>query len=229
MLFEFETLTVGRLGCNCVVLWEPSSKSGTVIDPGDEAENIAGRVERLGVDVKAILLTHAHFDHVGAAAELQTLWGCPLYLHPQDMPLLDQLDEQTEHFRFPRIQKPRVTPLAADAAPQAAAPASQAGQALLGGELPLKLKVLHTPGHSRGSVAFLAESASAKAGVAIVGDTLFRGGVGRTDLFGGSWDALENSVRTKLYTLDPDTLVIPGHGQNTTIGCERSKNPFVRG
>jgi glyoxylase-like metal-dependent hydrolase (beta-lactamase superfamily II) len=181
----------------------------------------------LGVDVKAVLLTHAHFDHLGAAAELQALWGCPLYLHPDDMPLFDQLDEQTEHFRFPRIQKPKVTPLAADAAPQAAALASQAGQALLEGELPLKLKAVHTPGHSPGSMAFLAESA--KGGVAIVGDTLFCKGVGRTDLFGGSWDALENSVRTQLYTLAPDTLVIPGHGPNTTIGSERSKNPFVRG
>jgi glyoxylase-like metal-dependent hydrolase (beta-lactamase superfamily II) len=123
------------------------------------------------------------------------------------MPLLDQMDEQTEHFRFPRIQKPKVTPL--------------------DGELPLELKAVHTPGHSRGSVAFL--TASAKGGVAIVGDTLFCKGVGRTDLFGGSWDALENSVRTQLYTLDPDTLVIPGHGPNTTIGSERSKNPFVRG
>jgi glyoxylase-like metal-dependent hydrolase (beta-lactamase superfamily II) len=206
-MFDHEILTVGRLGCNCVILWELGSKAGAVVDPGDEAENISGRVERLGVDVKAILLTHAHFDHVGAAAELQALWGCPLYLHREDIPLLGQMDEQTEHFRFPPVQKPKATPL--------------------DGEPPLKLKVLHTPGHTRGSLAFLMESA--KGGVAIVGDTLFRGGVGRTDLFGGSREVLEDSIRTKLYTLDPGTLVIPGHGANTTIGSECLRNPFVRG
>jgi len=206
-MLDFEIITVGRLGCNCVILWDLESKAGAVVDPGDEAEKISKLVEQLGVVVKAILLTHAHFDHVGGAAELQTLWGCPLYLHKDDIPLLEQLDEQTDHFRYPRVPKPDVTPL--------------------GGELPLNLKTLHTPGHSPGSSAFLLDSV--KGSVAIVGDTLFCRGVGRTDLFGGSWDALENSIRTKLYTLDADTLVIPGHGPNTTIGSERSNNSFVRG
>jgi len=205
-MLDFETLTVGRLECNCVILWERESKAGVVVDPGGEAELISGYVERLGINVKAILLTHAHFDHVGGAADLQTLWGCPLYLHPEDIPLLEQMDEQTEHFRFPSIKAPSVTPL--------------------NDKLPLDLKTIHTPGHSRGSSAFLFEST--KGPVVIVGDTLFCKGVGRTDLFGGSWDALENSIRTKLYTLSSDTIVLPGHGPNTTIGSERSKNPFVR-
>jgi len=206
-MLNFEFHTVGRLGCNCVFVWEQESGLGVVVDPGDEADKISVHAEGLGIKMQAILLTHAHFDHMGGAAALQELWGCPLYLHPEDFPLLDQLDEQTEHFRYPAIQKPNAKPF--------------------GDGLPLQIETVHTPGHSPGSSAFLFDSAKGR--VALVGDTLFCRSVGRTDLMGGSREALENSIRTKLYTLDPDTIVIPGHGPDTTIGLERSKNQFVRG
>jgi len=206
-MLDFEILEVGQLRCNCAILWDTSDKMAAVVDPGDEAGRISKAIDRLGVSVKAIMLTHAHFDHVGATAPLQELWNCPVLLHPLDMPLLEHLDEQTSYFRFPPIKKPTVSPL--------------------GDELPLGLKFMHTPGHSPGSCSFLTETT--KGPTVLSGDTLFAMGVGRTDLLGGSFEALENSIRTKLYMLPPETLVIPGHGPKTTIAAERRGNPHVRG
>ena len=206
-MLDFEILEVGQLGCNCAILWDTSDKMAAVVDPGAEAERISKAIDRLGVSIKAILLTHAHFDHVGAAATLQELWNCPVLLHPLDMPLIEHIDEQTSHFRFPSIKKPAVSPL--------------------GDELPLGLGLMHTPGHSPGSCSFLTETK--KGPTVLSGDTLFAKGVGRTDLLGGNFEALANSIRTKLYTLPPETVVIPGHGPKTTIAAERSGNPHVRG
>ncbi|MDR1841143.1 MAG: MBL fold metallo-hydrolase [Holophagales bacterium] len=206
-MLNFEILTVGPLGCNCVLLWDAEFKAGVAVDTGDEAGRISERVDSLGVNIQAILLTHAHFDHVGGALELQNHWKCPVLLHPDDIPLLERINEQTAHFRSAAVQKPNVTPI--------------------NDELPLEIKTAHTPGHSPGSSIFLFDSVRGKA--VLSGDTLFSAGVGRSDLMGGSWEALENSIRAQLYTLDPGTLVIPGHGPNTTIGIERGRNPYVRG
>jgi len=206
-MLDFEILEVGQLGCNCVILWDPSDKMASVVDPGDEAERISKQVNQLGVTVKSIILTHAHFDHVGAAAALQELWDCPVLLHPSDMPLLARLDDQTSFYRFPTIKKPIVSPFSE--------------------ELPLGIKPIHTPGHTSGSSSLLAVMESGP--VVLSGDTLFAGGIGRTDKWGASYDALVDSIRTKLYTLAPDTMVIPGHGPTTTIAAELSGNPFVRG
>ena len=209
-MLEVEILAVGPLACNCVLLWNAQSKAGVVVDPGDEAERISERVDKLGISIQAILLTHAHFDHVGAAAALQNRWGCQVLIHAEDISLLELLDTQTATYGIQPIQKPNITPMSD-----------------LNDDLPLGLKALHTPGHSLGSLTFLADSSKGK--VALTGDVLFSKGVGRTDLWGGSWETLENSIRTHLYTLDTDTLVIPGHGPTTTIGAERKRNPYVRG
>jgi glyoxylase-like metal-dependent hydrolase (beta-lactamase superfamily II) len=205
-MLDFEVLAVGSLGCNCVLLWDAQSRNGVVVDPGDEADRISERVDKLGLSIQAILLTHAHFDHVGAAAELQTRWNCPVLLHPSDMPLLDRLAEQTTVFGSSPMEKPSATPFGTD--------------------MPLQIKTVNTPGHSPGSSIFLVDSTKGK--MVLSGDTLFAGGVGRTDFWGGSWEALEQSIRTQLYTLDPKTFVIPGHGPNTTIGTEQSRNTYVR-
>ena len=205
-MLNFDVKTVGPLGCNCVILWDPHSKLGVVVDPGDESERIANSIKELDISVQAILLTHAHFDHVGACASLQKLWNCPVCLHPEDIPMLKRLDAQTAGFGMPPIEKPEITPL--------------------GDPLPLGIQALHTPGHSPGSATFLADTTKGKA--ALTGDTLFAQGVGRSDLWGGSWETLEQSILTQLYTLDPQTLVIPGHGPNTSIASERNCNPYVR-
>jgi glyoxylase-like metal-dependent hydrolase (beta-lactamase superfamily II) len=180
---------------------------GFVVDPGGEALRIQRRVEALGFRVSALLHTHAHFDHVGATRELQELWQCPAYLHADDTFLLEALPQQTSMFGMPDIPQPEMA-------------------ALQAGDRHLDLTTLHTPGHTPGSCCF--HGAYAKGLVVLAGDTLFRGGVGRTDLWGGSWDHLEQSIRRELYGLDPATLVIPGHGPFTTIGEELEGNSFIR-
>jgi glyoxylase-like metal-dependent hydrolase (beta-lactamase superfamily II) len=207
-MLKLESFAVGPLGCNCSLLWDPDRGTGIVADPGGDGPKIRARVEALGFRVTALVHTHAHFDHVGATKELQDLWQCPAHLHDGDGWLIENLALQTGLFGMKPIPKPEMTAL-------------QAGDRFLG------LDTLHTPGHTPGSCCFHGEFERGR--VVLAGDTLFQGGVGRTDLWGGSWEELEQSIRRELYALDEGTLVIPGHGPLTTIGDEREGNPFVRG
>jgi glyoxylase-like metal-dependent hydrolase (beta-lactamase superfamily II) len=207
-MLKLESFAVGPLGCNCSLLWDPDRGTGIVADPGGDGPKIRARVEALGFRVTALVHTHAHFDHVGATKELQDLWQCPAHLHDGDGWLIENLALQTGLFGMKPIPKPEMTAL-------------QAGDRFLG------LDTLHTPGHTPGSCCFHGDFERGR--VVLAGDTLFQGGVGRTDLWGGSWEELEQSIRRELYALDEGTLVIPGHGPLTTIGDEREGNPFVRG
>jgi len=207
-MLKLESFAVGPLGCNCSLLWDPDKGTGIVADPGGDGPKIRARVEALGFKVTALVHTHAHFDHVGATKELQDLWQCPAHLHEGDGYLIENLAMQTGLFGMKPIPKPEMTAL-------------QAGDRFHG------LGTLHTPGHTPGSCCFHGDFERGR--VVLAGDTLFRGGVGRTDLWGGSWEDLEQSIRRELYALDEGTLVIPGHGPLTTIGDERDGNPFVRG
>jgi glyoxylase-like metal-dependent hydrolase (beta-lactamase superfamily II) len=206
-MLNLETFPVGHLGCNCSLLWEPATGLGVVVDPGGDGAKIRKRVEALGFKVTALLHTHAHFDHVGATRELQDLWQCPAFLHGNDTFLIEALPQQTGMFGMPAIPQPDMQDLQAD-------------------DRHLDLTTLHTPGHTPGSSCFHGDFAKGK--VLLAGDTLFRGGVGRTDLWGGSWELLEQSIKRELYALDDTTLVIPGHGPATTLGEEAASNPFVR-
>lgn len=207
-MLKLESFPVGPLGCNCSLLWDPETGEGFVVDPGGDGAKIRRRVEALGFKVNALLHTHAHFDHVGATKELQDLWQCPAHLHAGDSFLIERLDEQTGLFGMPAIPAPDMAGLNA-------------------GDRFDALATLHTPGHTPGSCCF--HGAFEKGKVVLAGDTLFRRGVGRTDLWGGDWDQLEASIEGQLYGLESRTLVIPGHGPATTIGEERAENPFVRG
>jgi hydroxyacylglutathione hydrolase len=206
-MLNLESFPVGPLGCNCSLLWEPATGLGVVVDPGGDGAKIRKRVEALGFKVTALLHTHAHFDHVGATRELQDLWQCPAFLHGDDTFLIEALQQQTGMFGMPAIPQPDM-------------------QDLQVGDRHLDLTTMHTPGHTPGSSCFHGEFAKGK--VLLAGDTLFRGGVGRTDLWGGSWELLEQSIKRELYTLEDATLVIPGHGPATTLGEEAASNPFVR-
>ena len=206
-MLNLESFPVGPLGCNCSLLWEPATGLGVVVDPGGDGAKIRKRVEALGFKVTALLHTHAHFDHVGATRELQDLWQCPAFLHGDDAFLIEALPQQTGMFGMPAIPQPDM-------------------QDLRAGDRHLDLTTLHTPGHTPGSTCFHGDFAKGK--VLLAGDTLFRGGVGRTDLWGGSWELLEQSIKSELYGLDDATLVIPGHGPATTLGEEAASNPFVR-
>lgn len=204
---KFESIQVGPLSVNCSILWDAEIGNAVLVDPGEDVFCIQKRMDGLGVTLQAILLTHAHFDHFGAVAALQDRWKCPAYLHPADLPLLNECDMQTGLFGFGKVRKPLVEPL-------------EHGQTLF------DLKVIHTPGHSPGGCCFLGEFESGQ--VLFAGDTLFNGGVGRTDLEGGSWKALEQSIRKHLYVLDGSTRVVPGHGPCTSISAEVAGNRYVR-
>jgi glyoxylase-like metal-dependent hydrolase (beta-lactamase superfamily II) len=206
-MLNLESFPVGPLGCNCSLLWEPATGLGVVVDPGGDGAKIRKRVEALGFKVTALLHTHAHFDHVGATRELQDLWQCPAFLHGDDTFLIEALPQQTGMFGMPAIPQPQM-------------------QDMQAGDRHLDLTTLHTPGHTPGSSCFHGDFAKGK--VLLAGDTLFRGGVGRTDLWGGNWELLEQSIKRELYGLEDATLVIPGHGPATTLGEEAASNPFVR-
>jgi hydroxyacylglutathione hydrolase len=206
-----ETFPVGPLGCNCSILVDPASKTALVIDPGGDFAAIRGRLERAGATVAHIVHTHTHIDHVGATAPLQKWSGAPARIHEGDRFLYEMLPVQAAMLG---IAMPEVCDLEGDLTD---------GLALQAGAI--ELAVLHTPGHTPGSVSFLVKASSGS--VAFTGDTLFRRGIGRTDLWGGDSDLIMKSLTRKLLTLDEGTRVVPGHGPATTIGEERRANPFV--
>ncbi len=195
---------------NCTLLWNESTKRGAVIDPGGDLDRVMEAVEANGVEVEKILLTHGHIDHAGGAAELKERLGVPIEgPHRADSFLLERLVDsgRSSGIAGSRNATPdrwldegdRVTVGAADFA------------------------VLHCPGHSPGSVVFVNRDQR----FAIVGDVLFRGSVGRTDLPGGDHQALIGSIKTKLLPLGDDVTFLCGHGPTSTIGQERATNPFI--
>ncbi len=206
-----EILPVGPLACNCTILVDEETRIAAIVDPGDEPERILAALDRAGAQAAELLHTHAHFDHIAGSAAVQRATGASIRLHPGDRFLYAMLREQGRLFGFRFDDPVENTRPVAD-----------------GEEIPIgssTIRVIHTPGHSPGSVCFLAGSDPA---VLFSGDTLFRESIGRTDLWGGSFPEIERSIREKLYSL-PDTLrVIPGHGEETTIGREKRGNPFVR-
>lgn len=205
-----KTFPVPPLGCNCSIIGDPATKQAIVVDPGGAVEQILHEVNALGLTVVRILHTHAHFDHFLASSELKQATGATLCLHEQDKRLWEKLDVQCQLFGV------------------ASAPALMPEHFLKDEEQigvgELKGVALHTPGHTPGSVSFHFPSAQ----LVLAGDTLFRGGIGRTDLWGGDFKAIENSIRERLYTLDEQTRVITGHGAETVIGFEKDENMYVR-
>ncbi|HET7481839.1 MAG TPA: MBL fold metallo-hydrolase [Actinomycetota bacterium] len=199
---------VGPLACNCYIVGDPDTKDALVIDPGGDADVIGSEVERLGLKVAAIIATHAHFDHVIASDALREATGAPFMLHTADRPLLDWVQESAQIFLG--LELPPPAEVDTDASE---------GQRLAVGSV--EIEVIHTPGHSPGSISLVAPDAL------FSGDTLFAGSVGRTDLPGGDTDALITAVRSKLFALPDDLAVHPGHGPATTIAREKASNPFV--
>lgn len=207
-----EHFPVGPLQCNCVILGDESSKSAIIVDPGDEGERIFAALERHGLKVRAVVATHAHIDHVGALAKLKQLTGAPAMIHEADVPLYEHLAEQAEWLG---VATPTVTTLDRYL---------HDGDRLELGAC--AMDVVHTPGHSPGSLSFVVHDRSP---LVLAGDTLFAGSIGRTDLWGGSFPQIIDSIRSKLLTLPDELIVVPGHGPRTTIGNERENNPFLTG
>lgn len=204
----FEHRVVGPLQCNCYVVGDPDERRAIVVDPGGDADAIVDAVASHGLVVSAIVATHAHFDHVVAAERVRALTGAPFRLHRADRPILDWYQESGRLFLGVELPPP----------PDVDEGLDEGDVVRAGG---VGLEVLHTPGHSPGSVCLVAD------GVVFSGDTLFASSVGRTDLPGGDADALFAAIRDKLFALDDDVRVYPGHGVATTLGAERRDNPFV--
>jgi glyoxylase-like metal-dependent hydrolase (beta-lactamase superfamily II) len=206
-----ETYPVGPLACNCTLLGDTEAGEAIVIDPGDEVWRIHRRLAELGLKLKQILITHGHIDHVGGALELKRLTGAPILLNENDLPLLRMMGQQAA---FMGMETPEVAPPDASLTD---------GQHV--GLTYYPAQVLHTPGHTQGSICL--HFAPLK--LLLAGDTLFAGSIGRTDLPGGNYEQIIDSIDSRLMVLADETRVIPGHGLNTTIGEERRSNPFLRG
>ncbi len=204
---ERELVIVGALDTNCYIAYCPTTREGVIIDPGAEPEKIIAAVAALEVRPVLILNTHGHVDHIAANADIKEKFGVPLAVHSADKALLAAAAPLEIALLLGARPSPVPDRLLAE------------GDELAVGRC--VLKVIHLPGHTPGSAGFLAD------GVLFSGDTLFLGGVGRTDLPGGSWKDLEASIRGKIMTLPDPTVVLPGHGPWTTVGQEREANPFL--
>lgn len=208
MALEIERIVNGPFQENCYLAVDTETGRGALIDPGSEPERILRTARFSEVEVEVVLGTHGHIDHAGAVAPVVAATGAPFALHPADQFLLDGLPDQAGLFGLPPIEAPVIDRALAD------------GDAVrIGGH---EGRVLHTPGHTPGGVCFLFD------GVVIVGDTLFAGSIGRSDLPGGSHEQLVESIRERLLPLGDRVRVLPGHGPATTLGDERRHNPFLR-
>lgn len=205
-----EVLPVGPLQCNCSIFGDEETREAIVVDPGDEIQNIRAILDRHGLKVRWIAVTHAHIDHIGGAGKLRALTGAPILMNEQDLGLMRNLDQQAARFDMPTPEGLEIDQKLRD------------GDTIRLAET--KFDVLHTPGHTQGSVSLLIESENKL----VAGDTLFRGSIGRTDLPGGNGRQILSSIKTKLLALDDSVSVTCGHGPGTTIGRERAMNMFLQ-
>ncbi len=240
-----EIIPVGMLQCNCSILGDPQTREALVIDPGDEVDQILALLARHQLKVRAIASTHTHIDHVGGLARLHQVTGAPVLIHESDMELYRNLAHQAQWLGVPVPALTTIESFLRD------------GDTLRWGHF--QARVLHTPGHTPGSISLwipdtrpasaVTSASSSGAGATnataanaadargaehkeprlIAGDTLFAGSIGRTDLWGGSFPDIIRSIHEKLLVLPEETLVIPGHGESTTIGQEKESNPFLTG
>ena len=204
-----EILRVGPLQCNCSVIGDETSHEAMVIDPGDDVQEVLDLIRKHNLQVKQIVITHAHIDHLGGAMKLRAATGAPILLNQNDYALLKMLDAQAAWIGMPSPGKVDIDR------------SVTTGESVSAGSL--TADILHTPGHTEGSIC-LYFAADKKL---IAGDTLFAGSIGRTDLPGGSMQKILHSLHDTVLALPDETLVVPGHGPLTTIGEERETNPFL--
>jgi hydroxyacylglutathione hydrolase len=255
-----EILPVGLLQCNCSILGDPATREAIVVDPGDETARILEILRKHQLNVRAIVSTHTHIDHVGGLAGLHKATGAPVLIHEADLELYRHLDMQAQFLGMRTPESTRIEDFVKE------------GDTLRWGNY--AARVIHTPGHTPGSISLLVEKSAApgpsyvddarrpqpaqasaqahlqsnlqgraptdshgathvhadavSASRLLAGDTLFQGSIGRTDLWGGSLKDLLDAIRDKLMALPDETLVIPGHGESTTIGAERAGNPYLK-
>jgi len=204
-----EILPVGPLLCNCSIIGDEATREAMVIDPGDDIDDVLAILRKHNLEVKQIVITHAHIDHVGGAMKLRAATGAPILLNQNDLALLKMLDVQAAWVGVAAPGQVEIDQSVGNA------DTVQAGS--------LRATVLETPGHTEGSICLYFPTENKL----IAGDTLFAGSIGRTDLPGGSFEKIIRSLHQTVLALPDDTVVVPGHGPLTTIGEERESNPFL--
>ena len=202
-----KTLPVGPIMANCFIVGCQETMQAAIIDPGDEAEKILQSVADSNLEVKTIINTHGHFDHVSANKGIHAATNAPILIHALDAPMLEQISASAANWGLSAENSPVPDRTLND------------GDTIVVGKI--TLNVLHTPGHTPGGISLFTE------GHVFVGDTLFAGSIGRTDFPGGDFTTLKSSIQDKLFTLGDDVRVYTGHGPETTIGHEKQHNPFV--
>jgi hydroxyacylglutathione hydrolase len=205
-----EILPVGMLQCNCSVFGDEQSREAMVVDPGDDIGRVLEILRKHGLTVKAIVITHAHIDHIGGAQKLKQATSAPVYMNLNDTELQKMLDVQAAWLGMPPVEPVEIDVPTKD------------GDRLVVGTT--EFHVLDTPGHTQGSISLWIPSE----GKLVAGDTLFRDSIGRTDLPGGDGRQILRSIHEKLMTLPEETVVFPGHGEKTTIGREKRFNYFLQ-
>lgn len=201
--------SLGQMGTNCYVLWDEKSLEAAVVDPGFEDQRILDIINDKQLNVKYILLTHGHFDHLGGVNQIKEKTGAKVLIHVNDANCLTD----------PRRNLSILAGMSMELEP-ADGYLSEKENIIVGD---IKIRVIHTPGHSKGGVCLLADK------TLISGDTLFNTSIGRTDFVDGDLTELLNAIELKLFMLDDNTEVLPGHGEDTTIGYEKLNNPFLKG
>jgi hydroxyacylglutathione hydrolase len=204
-----EILTVGELETNCYILGDEKTKQGVVIDPGGDFEIIEAHLKKLKLEVKYIILTHGHVDHIGALSQLKKVTKAEILIHSKDSAMLYDPNQNLSIFSGDKIIGSKADRLLEE------------GHIIQCGEI--KLEVLHTPGHTAGGISLLTNK------MIFTGDALFCGSIGRTDFPGSSHQVLISSIKDKLLSKDDDFIIYPGHGPSSTIGQERRSNPFLSG
>ncbi|MBT5231139.1 MAG: MBL fold metallo-hydrolase [Methylococcales bacterium] len=206
MTYQRKTFPVGPLQCNCTIIYNTENKHAIVVDPGGDADKILAFTNALSLTITQILHTHAHFDHFLAAGELKAATGASIALHKSDLFLWDMLEEQCKMFGVPYTPAPGPDQWLCD------------DQDIFSGQ------AIHTPGHTPGSMSFWFEAQK----LLIAGDTLFKSGIGRTDLWGGDFGLIKKSITQRLFTLDENADVVTGHGPETTILAELQSSPILK-
>jgi glyoxylase-like metal-dependent hydrolase (beta-lactamase superfamily II) len=203
-------LQLGPIGTNAYIVGDETARTAAVIDPGDEAPRLLAAIGRLGLAVDQIIVTHAHFDHIGAVRDLVGATHAPFLIHEKELPVLALASERAAVMFGIVVPKP----------PAPDRLLREGDLLALGGQT---FRVVHTPGHSPGHICLIGD------GLAFVGDVVFQGGIGRTDLPGGDYDTLLRSIATHILPLPDETVLYNGHGPATTVGRERRANPFLAG
>ncbi len=209
-MFNLQIIPVGAFQQNCSIIWD-HQKNAAIIDPGDDAEKLIEFIESKNLNLTKILITHGHLDHIMAADKLRSHFGVAIYgSQEEDRPLFEQLGQITQEYGFPRVDGFLPNHWLNE------------GDLIKVGDL--KFDVRHLPGHSPGHIGFF----DFKNKIVFSGDVLFKNSIGRTDLYKGNFEQLITTIRTKLFDLEDDFVVVAGHGAYTTIGQEKQSNPFLK-